>query len=154
MKPFIGVVVVSFNSAAELPSCLEALISAHGVARVIVVDNASTDGSREIVARFADHRIELMACAENTGFAGGCNRGFAALADECGIVAFVNPDVTVTPGCLRLAADTLDADRFRELTRGGDLARVLAGIHAAIDVGLEVKLRIEHLRRDVALTAG
>lgn len=47
---------------------------------------------------------------------------------------------------VNVSIDTLDADRFRELTRGGDLGRVLAGIHAAIDVGLHVKLNTVPLR--------
>jgi cyclic pyranopterin phosphate synthase len=40
---------------------------------------------------------------------------------------------------VNVSIDTLDVDRFAEITRGGDLRRVLAGIHAALDVGLEVK---------------
>lgn len=47
---------------------------------------------------------------------------------------------------VNVSIDTLDADRFRELTRGGDLGRVLAGIHAALDVGLHVKLNTVPLR--------
>jgi cyclic pyranopterin phosphate synthase len=47
---------------------------------------------------------------------------------------------------VNVSIDTLDAGRFAELTRGGDLGRVLAGIHAAIDVGLEVKLNTVPLR--------
>jgi cyclic pyranopterin phosphate synthase len=47
---------------------------------------------------------------------------------------------------VNVSIDTLDADRFRALTRGGDLGRVLAGIHAAVDVGLEVKLNTVPLR--------
>lgn len=47
---------------------------------------------------------------------------------------------------VNVSIDTLDEDRFRELTRGGDLRRVLAGIHAALDVGLEVKLNTVPLR--------
>ena len=47
---------------------------------------------------------------------------------------------------VNVSIDTLDAGRFKELTRGGDLGRVLAGIHAAIDVGLEVKLNTVPLR--------
>ncbi len=47
---------------------------------------------------------------------------------------------------VNVSIDTLDAERFRELTRGGDLGRVLAGIHAAIDVGMEVKLNTVPLR--------
>jgi cyclic pyranopterin phosphate synthase len=47
---------------------------------------------------------------------------------------------------VNVSIDTLDADRFAEITRGGDLGRVLAGIHAALDVGLEVKLNTVPLR--------
>jgi cyclic pyranopterin phosphate synthase len=41
---------------------------------------------------------------------------------------------------VNVSLDTLDPERFRALTRGGELKRVLAGIHAALDAGLEVKL--------------
>jgi cyclic pyranopterin phosphate synthase len=41
---------------------------------------------------------------------------------------------------VNISIDTLDPDRFREMTRGGELEPVLAGIRAAIEVGLEVKL--------------
>ena len=47
---------------------------------------------------------------------------------------------------VNVSIDTLDAERFAEITRGGDLRRVLAGIHAALDVGLEVKLNTVPLR--------
>ena len=48
---------------------------------------------------------------------------------------------------VNVSIDTLDADRVpSEVTRGGDLGRVLAGIHAALDVGLEVKLNTVPLR--------
>jgi GT2 family glycosyltransferase len=93
MMGTLGVVVVSYNSAEDLPSCLAALSAAEGVAKIVVVDNASTDTSREVVSTHGDDRIDLLALETNTGFAGGCNRGFAAIAGECGIVAFVNPDV-------------------------------------------------------------
>jgi cyclic pyranopterin phosphate synthase len=47
---------------------------------------------------------------------------------------------------VNVSIDTLDAGRFAEITRGGDLGRVLAGIHAALDAGLEVKLNTVPLR--------
>ncbi|MEM8607777.1 MAG: GTP 3',8-cyclase MoaA [Myxococcota bacterium] len=47
---------------------------------------------------------------------------------------------------VNVSIDTLDPGRFKRITRGGDLGRVLAGIHAAIDVGLEVKLNTVPLR--------
>lgn len=99
----VGAVVVSHDSAADLPACLDALRRATGVAEIVVVDNASRDSSPGIVRSFADPRIRLLGLDVNTGFAGGCNRGFAALSPACGWVAFVNPDVTVAPDCLSLA---------------------------------------------------
>jgi cyclic pyranopterin phosphate synthase len=41
---------------------------------------------------------------------------------------------------VNVSLDTLDPQRFRELSRGGELERVLAGVHAALDAGLEVKI--------------
>ncbi len=47
---------------------------------------------------------------------------------------------------VNVSIDTLDPARFRALTRRGDLSRVIAGIDAAIDAGLEVKLNAVALR--------
>jgi GT2 family glycosyltransferase len=106
----VGVVVVSYDSASDLPACLTALLAAERVARVVVVDNASTDESCAVVRGISDDRIEVLALEANTGFAGGCNRGYAALGDDVEVVAFVNPDVAVAPACLALAAEGLAAD--------------------------------------------
>jgi GT2 family glycosyltransferase len=106
----IGVVVVSHQSEEDLPSCLAALAVANDVSRVVVVDNASTDASRRLTRQSADERTTLLELETNTGFAGGCNRGYAALEGDCEWVAFVNPDVKVSPDCLRLAVEALDAD--------------------------------------------
>jgi GT2 family glycosyltransferase len=99
----IGAVVVSFDSADDLPACLDGLLSAEDVTHIVAVDNASSDGSPEVVRSYRDSRVQLVEPGVNTGFAGGCNRGLAALPAEIGWVAFLNPDVVVTPGCLRTA---------------------------------------------------
>lgn len=105
----IGVVVVTFNSAADLPACLGALVAARGVRRIVVVDNASRDASREIARACHDARVELVGLNENTGFAGGCNRGFAALPD-CEFVVSCNPDVVIERNTLARAVDALRGD--------------------------------------------
>lgn len=43
---------------------------------------------------------------------------------------------------VNVSIDSLDPDRFREVTRGGELGPVLAGVHAAMDAGLEVKINV------------
>jgi GT2 family glycosyltransferase len=99
----VGAVVVSFDSADELPACLEALLVAESVAALVVVDNASGDGSAEVVRSYRDSRLTLVEPGLNSGFAGGCNRGLAALPAEIGWVAFINPDVVVAPKSLATA---------------------------------------------------
>ena len=106
----IGVVVVSHNSADDLPACLEALRSVAAVGRVVVVDNASLDQSRELVRDFGDPRIRLVVEEVNSGFAGGCNRGYRELGTDFEYLAFLNPDVVVSSTCFERAEDTLAED--------------------------------------------
>lgn len=106
----IGAVVVSHNSADDLPACLEALRGAPVLGRVVVVDNASQDQSRELVRGFNDPRIQLVVEEVNSGFAGGCNRGFRELGSDFEYLAFLNPDVVVSSDCLERAMDTLAED--------------------------------------------
>jgi len=106
----IGAVVVSHNSADDLPACLEALRGAAAFERVVVVDNASWDQSRELVRGFDDPRIQLVVEEVNSGFAGGCNRGFHELGTEFEYLAFLNPDVVVSADCLQQAVETLAED--------------------------------------------
>lgn len=106
----IGAVVVSHNSAEDLPACLDALRAASGLARVVVVDNDSQDGSREVVRGCDDPRVSLAVEEVNSGFAGGCNRGYRELDSDHDYLAFLNPDVVVSADCLQQAADALAAD--------------------------------------------
>ena len=107
----IGAVVVSHNSAEDLPACLDSLAGSVGLERVVVVDNVSKDRSREIVRRYDDPRIALVVEETNSGFAGGCNRGFSEFGGAIEHLAFLNPDVVVSPDCLQRAAEALAADQ-------------------------------------------
>lgn len=89
----LGVVVVSFHSAQTIEKCLHCLLSSPQVARIVVVDNASTDDTVarvEACAR-AHPRITLVRHDNNPGYAFACNAGASALATPW--LAFVNPDV-------------------------------------------------------------
>ena len=100
----LAAVVISFNSAEDLPGCIQSLAADAQVARILVLDNASGDDSAAI-ARSAG--AEVLALDENTGFAGGCNAGFAELAPSFEFLAFLNPDIRVTPGCLSKCIQSL-----------------------------------------------
>ncbi len=106
-SPNIDIVIVNWNSRSLLRDSLHALDQSAGAERlrVIIVDNASTDGSAErLVAKRV--RLDLVLNAENRGFAAACNQG-AALG-RAPLVLFLNPDVQVAPGTVTTAARHLD----------------------------------------------
>src|SRR5438132_8752378 len=93
--------IVTYNSALVLPECISGLRRHVAPDQLLVIDNASTDGSAG-VAR--DHGAEVVVNHVNQGFGAGCNLG-ARLAEN-DVLLFVNPDVCVT------SADPL---RLREI---------------------------------------
>lgn len=89
----LAVVVVTYHSAEVVEECLTSIAAALESipdSRVVVVDNASTDNTLDIVARVAPH-AEIVARPSNDGFAAGVNAGFAA-APDCDVLV-LNPDV-------------------------------------------------------------
>lgn len=114
----IAVMVVTHESATSIDDCLMRLRVARGVDEIRVVDNASTDGTMEIVQRHAlqDARVRFIANPDNPGFAVGCNQG--ARDSRSPWLAFVNPDLMVE-------ADTLSRLRTHADEAGGD---VLLGV--------------------------
>ena len=99
-------VVVSYNSATYLPDCLRSLRS-EGVADVVVVDNASSDGSVE-VARTADPEARVIETGANLGFGSAANRGVATTLSE--YVLILNPDTVVGPGTVKALSEAFDRD--------------------------------------------
>ena len=99
----LDVVVVTYNSRREIERCLGAIIAQARGARceVVVVDNASTDGTPALIAeRFPS--LRLIAGDRNVGFGAGCNRGIRATRAD--FVLLVNPDCEVQPGALTALA--------------------------------------------------
>jgi N-acetylglucosaminyl-diphospho-decaprenol L-rhamnosyltransferase len=103
----LAVVVVSANDARWLPACLSSVYAHAGAIALeaIVVDNASTDGTRELVQdRFPDVKV---VSSPNLGFAYGNNRGLAHTRAR--YVLLLNPDTEVIEGTLADVVATLDA---------------------------------------------
>ncbi|MEN8165349.1 MAG: glycosyltransferase family 2 protein, partial [Acidobacteriota bacterium] len=106
----VAVVVVSYFSADDLGTCLASLNGADLVGPVVIIDNASTDLSVAVARKAGGDQIEVVALEENTGFAGGCNRGFALIQDQAEYVAFMNPDVRVEKGCFEQCITLMEAN--------------------------------------------
>jgi GT2 family glycosyltransferase len=105
--PRLAVVIVSWNVRELLASCLRSLfddLERSGLkAAVWVVDNASSDGTPELVAD-AFPRVHLIASDENLGFAAGNNLALKAMVRDShsairnSVVWLLNPDTEVKPG--------------------------------------------------------
>lgn len=111
----LSIIIVSWNSQDVLGDCLASLerevIARTGASRLatetLVVDNASQDGTRELVRQrfpFA----ELIPLAENRGFAGGCNVGLGRAKGRC--LALLNSDTIVRRDALEGCVRHLDAN--------------------------------------------
>jgi N-acetylglucosaminyl-diphospho-decaprenol L-rhamnosyltransferase len=102
----VAAVIVSYNVRDLLLRCVESL-RRDGLQRIVVVDNASGDGTAAAVAA-AEPDIDLVALERNVGFAGGVNRGVART--DTPYVAVVNPDEVVEPGCTATLVESLERD--------------------------------------------
>jgi hypothetical protein len=105
--PRLAVVVVSFEARETLLAGLAALRApASFPLELVVVDNASTDGSAESV-RARDPEALLIANRDNLGFARACNQGWRA--SRAPHVLFLNPDAEVTPGAVETLVSLLES---------------------------------------------
>ncbi len=97
----VGIVLVNYNGAKFLPDCLESLARCdYPEMLVVLVDNASTDGSDEWAASHYPS-VLLVRQADNGGFAQASNVGIqACLAQGCEWVLLLNNDTTVAPDFL------------------------------------------------------
>ncbi len=96
--------ITTYNSSATLGSALDSLLALREDERpvdITVVDNASSDESREVAA--GKPGVTLIANPFNMGLAGANNRGAAMAKGEN--LFFLNPDVTVLPGAVTALAD-------------------------------------------------
>lgn len=101
-------VVVSWNSAALLRRCLERMCAITPAVEVIVVDNASTDGSPELVRSEFGQRVSLIETGENLGFGRAANRGVSAATTPW--VALANADVEVSQNALSSLTALAESD--------------------------------------------
>jgi len=105
MTPRIGVILVNWNRAADTLRCLASVLaSAYDNYEVVVVDNASGDGSAEAIEA-AQPGLTLLRNPVNAGFAGGNNLGIRhCLARGADYVFLLNNDAVVDPSALSALA--------------------------------------------------
>lgn len=101
----VAIVLVSYNDETDLSVSVGSALAQRGIsADVLVVDNASSDGSREAAARAG---ARVLAMSENVGFAGAMNAGIEATAGR--YVLALNPDCRLEADFAATLAARLDA---------------------------------------------
>ena len=106
MSEDVSAVIVSYNVRDLLVQCIASL-RADGIDRIVVVDNASRDGSAE-AARLADPDVDVVALDTNVGFGSGANVGVARTTTP--YVVILNPDLEVEPGATKALVDVLERE--------------------------------------------
>lgn len=139
--PRIGAVVITRNRP-HVVDAIEGLLQLPSHPEIVVVDNASTDGTPEAIAeRFPD--IRLLRLSSNHG---GAARNAGVAAVDRPYVAFCDDDVFWEPGALRCGADLMDGHARLGLIA----AKVLVGRRDALDPTCDEMAR-SPLPRDPAL---
>jgi hypothetical protein len=117
-NPDVGIVIVNYNTRQLLQRCLESVYASTGVTtRVCVVDNASQDGSAEMVASEFP-QAHLIDNEHNVGYPAANNQGLRWLGFDRGSLAagapryalLLNADTELPPDALRGVVDYADAD--------------------------------------------
>jgi len=107
----VDAIIVTYGSARLIPSCMASLAESDDVSTVVVVDNASSDGSAD-AARAAGAEV-VVENRRNLGFARAVNLGLAAAggeADPAGLVLLLNPDARLKPEALGTLCEAFEAD--------------------------------------------
>ena len=94
--PVLSIVIPTYNESADIRPTLESVCAVrHERREVIVVDDASTDDTRDIVHEYADRGVRLLSLKNNRGVAAARNIGLRESTGE--IVVFLNADAHIRP---------------------------------------------------------
>jgi GT2 family glycosyltransferase len=144
------VVVVSFNAGRYLQTCVESVLQSSVPVRVLVVDNASTDGSLEQLGEShgCDSRLRILRNSDNLGFARANNRALATCNSR--YVLVLNPDCFLGHDTLDRLRRVMDSDPSIGLA--GCMVRnpdgtEQAGTRRSIPTPWRTMVRILHLDR-------
>ncbi len=133
----VSIVILTHNNLSYTRSCLEAIEATTEDYQVVVVDNASSDGTPEYLARLEEESstVKVLLNKSNRGFAAGCNQGVAA--SRHGTICLLNNDTIPFEGWLDSLVDVM------EKGVGAVGAKLLLPDHTLQHCGIEFSYREE-----------
>jgi len=127
LNDLISVTIVTYNSGRFIKRCLESVLEQkYPNLEVIVIDNASTDGTVDILEQFED-RCQIHYNDENIGFAAAQNQAIALSGGDW--VLTLNPDVLLLKNFIQALVDAGNAD-----PKAGSVCGKLLTIRATFDL--------------------
>lgn len=141
----VAICIVTYNSALDLPGCLESIGRLdHRPLEIVLVDNASRDGSLEIARSHAPAGIPFAAVGppENLGFAAGMNAAFART--QAPFVLTLNADARPAPDYLTRLLARADQPDMKVGAVTGRLVRPSGELDAC---GMRLTSNWRHLDR-------
>jgi len=111
MKPLVSIVIPNYNGRELIEKCLKAVLKTdYPNFEVLLVDDASTDGSVEFVKALfgSDPRLRILRNSLNIGAAATRNVGIGASRGQ--IIAFLDNDTEIEPGWLKELVEVLDSN--------------------------------------------
>jgi glycosyltransferase involved in cell wall biosynthesis len=106
--PKISVVIPTYNAAAHISETIDSLLNQDADFEILVLDDASTDETLDVVSNANDARIHIFPLERNQGRPCNANRGFDLCRGE--YIARIDHDDLAEPGRLRKQAEFLDAN--------------------------------------------
>ncbi len=127
----VSILITTYNSAAHLKACLESVLQQEFPDReIIVIDNASSDGTRAVLQEF-ETRARVIYNDTNRGFSGGQNQAIMHARGDW--MLSLNPDVLLSPGFLSKLVEAGESDarigtvcgKLLRWGAGGELTNVI-----------------------------
>jgi hypothetical protein len=111
MEPKVSIIVLNYNGREDTLACLRSLEHlTYSNVQVIMVDNASGDGTAEAV-RASHPDVVVIETGANLGFTGGNNVGIRrALEDGADYIMLLNNDTIVAPDCIDVMVEVMEND--------------------------------------------
>ncbi len=106
MSPVISTIIVNYNAGELLRNCVDSLLLCPLDIEIIVVDNASSDGSLDALKGLP--YVQIIKNPDNVGFAVACNIGVSVACAP--FLLFLNPDCSFKPGALAGLLTAMNAD--------------------------------------------
>ena len=135
--PRLSVVITCYNYESFVADAIESILQQEANVNIVVVDDCSTDGSRDVISRFGD-QITAVFQETNQGHGGGFNTGFSMTDPETDLIMFLDADDFLLPGAVATILGNYQPETvmYHYRMRYADPSGKLSGIHPSMRIAL------------------